>query len=61
MFAIMLAEKLKRAGAEVILSYPDKPEHTYGSMTKFLIAKLRMPVDCSSPFHQLRKDVLCAL
>ncbi len=40
MYGVALAEKLKDNGVEVELSYPGHEDAKYGSMTKFLIAKL---------------------
>ncbi len=39
-YGVKLAEKLNAAGVEAILSYPRKEDTKYGSITKFLIAKL---------------------
>jgi acetyl esterase/lipase len=41
MYGVKLAEKLKSAGVEVVLSYPGHEDEKYGSITKFLIAKLK--------------------
>lgn len=41
MYGVKLAEKLEGLGVEVILAYPGHPDETYGSPTKFLIAKLK--------------------
>ena len=41
MYGVKLAEKLNSLGVEVILAYPGHPDETYGSPTKFLIAKLK--------------------
>ena len=40
MYGVGLAEKLKAAGVEVELVYPGHEDRKYGSMKKFLIAKL---------------------
>lgn len=40
-YGIKLAEKLKSAGVEVIVSYPQQPDKQYGSNKKFLIEKLK--------------------
>lgn len=40
MYGVKLAEKLKLAGVEVVLTYPEKKDTEYGSPTKFLIEKL---------------------
>lgn len=40
MYGVKLAEKLNSAGVEVIVSYPGREDEKYGSITKFLIAKL---------------------
>jgi acetyl esterase/lipase len=41
MYGVKLAEKLKSAGVEAVVAYPGHEEQTYGSVTKFLIAKLK--------------------
>jgi acetyl esterase/lipase len=41
MYGVKLAEKLKPLGVETILSYPGHHDEKYGSITKFLIAKLK--------------------
>ncbi|HEY2416173.1 MAG TPA: alpha/beta hydrolase [Pirellulaceae bacterium] len=41
MYGVQLAEKLKSAGVEVVLAYPGHEDQKYGSITKFLIAKLK--------------------
>jgi hypothetical protein len=41
MYGVKLAEKLKAAGIEAIVAYPGQKDETYGSITKFLIAKLK--------------------
>jgi len=41
MYGVKLAEKLQSAGVEVVLSYPGHEDTKYGSMVKFLIAKLK--------------------
>ena len=41
MYGVKLAEKLQSAGVEVVLAYPGKEDQKYGSITKFLIAKLK--------------------
>ena len=40
MYGVQLADKLKSAGVEVVVSYPGHTDEKYGSMTKFLIEKL---------------------
>jgi acetyl esterase/lipase len=40
-YGVKLEEKLKAAGIECVLTYPGKKDETYGSMVKFLIAKLK--------------------
>ncbi|MDX1948220.1 MAG: alpha/beta hydrolase [Pirellulaceae bacterium] len=39
-YGLKLEEKLKSAGVECVLSYPDHLDTKYGSITKFLITKL---------------------
>jgi acetyl esterase/lipase len=41
MYGVKLAEKLQSAGVEVVLSYPGHEDTKYGSIVKFLIAKLK--------------------
>jgi acetyl esterase/lipase len=41
MYGVQLAEKLNAAGVEVVLSYPGHQDAKYGSITKFLIEKLK--------------------
>jgi len=41
MYGVKLAEKLQSAGVEVVLSYPGHEDQKYGSIEKFLIAKLK--------------------
>jgi acetyl esterase/lipase len=41
MYGVKLAEKLKAAGIEAVISYPGHKDEKYGSITDFLIAKLR--------------------
>lgn len=41
MYGVKLAEKLQSAGVEVVVSYPSHEDQKYGSITKFLIAKLK--------------------
>jgi acetyl esterase/lipase len=41
MYGVKLAEKLQSAGVEVVLAYPGHDDQKYGSITKFLIAKLK--------------------
>jgi acetyl esterase/lipase len=41
MYGVKLAEKMKRMGLEVVLSYPGQKDEKYGSISKFLIAKLK--------------------
>jgi len=41
MYGVKLAEKLQSAGVEAVLSYPGHEDQKYGSITKFLIAKLK--------------------
>jgi acetyl esterase/lipase len=38
---IQLAERLKRVGTEIIISYQGHEDPTYGSVNKFLVAKLK--------------------
>lgn len=40
-YGIKLAEKLRAAGVEVVVSYPGEKDEKYGSVAKFLIEKLR--------------------
>jgi acetyl esterase/lipase len=40
MYGVQLAEKLHSAGVEVVVAYPGAEDPKYGSITKFLIAKL---------------------
>jgi acetyl esterase/lipase len=41
MYGVKLAEKLQSAGVEVVVAYPGHEDQKYGSITKFLIAKLK--------------------
>ena len=41
MYGVKLAEKLHAAGVEAVVAYPQKKDEQYGSITKFLIAKLK--------------------
>jgi acetyl esterase/lipase len=41
MYGVKLAEKLQSAGVEVVVSYPSHEDQKYGSITKFLITKLK--------------------
>ena len=41
MYAVKLAEKMKMIGLEVVVSYPGNEDTKYGSITKFLIEKLK--------------------
>jgi acetyl esterase/lipase len=41
MYGVKLVEKLEEAGVEGVLSYPGHQDEKYGSMVKFLIAKLK--------------------
>jgi len=41
MYGVKLAEKLRTVGVEVVVSYPGHVHESYGSITKFLIAKLK--------------------
>src|SRR5438874_12911894 len=40
-YGVKLAEKLQSAGVEVVLAYPGHEDQKYGSIEKFLIAKLK--------------------
>ena len=40
-YGIKLAEKMKEAGVECVLAYPSHADEKYGSVQKFLIAKLK--------------------
>jgi acetyl esterase/lipase len=40
MYGVKLAERLRDAGIEVVLTYPAEPESKYGSPTDFIIEKL---------------------
>jgi hypothetical protein len=40
-YGIKLAEKLKSAGVEGVVSYPQQPDATYGSNKAFLLKKLK--------------------
>jgi hypothetical protein len=41
MYGVKLAEKLDEAGVEAVVSYPGHQDEKYGSIVKFLIAKLK--------------------
>jgi len=41
MYGVKLAEKLQSAGVEVVVAYPGHEDTKYGSIAKFLIAKLK--------------------
>mgnify|MGYP005821036755 CR=1 FL=1 len=41
MYGVKLQEKLKAAGVEAVLSYPGQKDAQYGSISKFLIEKLK--------------------
>jgi acetyl esterase/lipase len=41
MYGVGLEEKLKEAGVEVVLAYPGHEDEKYGSITKFIISKLK--------------------
>lgn len=41
MYGVKLAEKLQSAGIEVVVSYPGHEDQKYGTITNFLIAKLK--------------------
>ena len=41
MYGVKLAEKLQAAGVEAVVSYPGQQDEKYGSIAKFLIAKLK--------------------
>jgi acetyl esterase/lipase len=41
LYGIKLAEKLEATGVEAVLTYPGREEQKYGSVAKFLIAKLK--------------------
>jgi acetyl esterase/lipase len=41
MYGVKLAEKLQATGIEAVLSYPGAKDEKYGSVTAFLIAKLK--------------------
>ncbi|MBM3998366.1 MAG: alpha/beta hydrolase [Planctomycetes bacterium] len=41
MYGVAFAEKMKAAGVEVVVSYPGSVDTTYGSVTTFLIRKLK--------------------
>lgn len=41
MYGVKLAEKLQSAGVEVVVSYPSHEDQKYGSITEFLITKLK--------------------
>lgn len=43
MYGVKLAEKLQSAGVEVVVAYPGHEDQKYGSITRFLIAKLKAP------------------
>lgn len=40
LFCVMLAERLRPLGVEVVVNYPDKPDPRFSTMTDFLIAAL---------------------
>jgi hypothetical protein len=40
-YGIKLAEKMQATGLECVLAYPGHADEKYGSVTKFLIAKLK--------------------
>ena len=42
MYGVKLAEKLEATGIEAVLSYPGHKDEKYGSIEKFLIAKLKV-------------------
>jgi acetyl esterase/lipase len=42
-YGLKLAEKLHGIGVEAVLSYPGHQDEKYGSISKFLIAKLKAP------------------
>jgi acetyl esterase/lipase len=41
MYGVKLAKKLKPLGVEVVLAHPNQKDEKYGSVSKFLIAKLK--------------------
>jgi len=41
LYGVKLAERMAPTGVECIVSYPSKKDEKYGSVTKFLIAKLK--------------------
>ena len=41
LYGIALAERMKPVGVECVVSYPDKKDEKYGTVQKFLIAKLK--------------------
>lgn len=41
MYGVQLASKLNSAGVEVVVAYPSQEDTKYGSITKFLIEKLK--------------------
>jgi hypothetical protein len=41
MYGVKLAEKLQAAGVEAVVSYPGHTDEKYGSVEKFLIARLK--------------------
>ncbi len=40
-YGVKLAEKMKAEGLEAVLAYPGQKDEKYGSVTKFLIDKLK--------------------
>ena len=48
MYGVGLAEVLDDAGVEVVLAYPGREDTKYGSLTKFLIAKLAKRTNATS-------------
>lgn len=40
-YGLKLAERLAPLGVEIVVAYPSKPNEKYGSITKFMIAKLK--------------------
>jgi hypothetical protein len=41
MYGVQLAERMKAQGLECIVSYPGHQDEKYGSITKFLMTKLK--------------------
>ena len=40
-YGLELAKRVQPLGVEIVVTYPGKPDSKYGSLTKFLITKLK--------------------